>query len=92
MITRNRRLQAACLALALACTTPALRAAEPPRGIEQALSAAMEAKKGVMLLVGGQQVGGAVVKLEPGQSVEMKSQQYGRIVVRIDRIDAVMMP
>ena len=35
---------------------------------------------------------GAVQRIEPGQWVEMKSQQYGRIVVRLDRIDAVMMP
>ena len=44
------------------------------------------------LIVSGQQVGGAVVKVDAGQSVELKSQQYGRIVVRLDRIDAVLMP
>ena len=95
MTPHTRRLHAAALAatlaLGLACATPAARAAEP-RGIEQALSAAMDSKKGVTLIVSGQQVGGAVVKVDAGQSVELKSQQYGRIVVRLDRIDAVLVP
>lgn len=90
MLTRKLRLRAA--ALTLACASPLLHAAEPPRGIEQALNAALDSKKGVTLLVAGQQVGGGVVRVEPGQFVEMKSQQYGRIVVRIDRIDAILMP
>ena len=47
---------------------------------------------GVALVVGGQQIGGAVVRIEAGQWVELRSQQYGRIVVRLDRIDALLMP
>ncbi|WP_395702420.1 hypothetical protein [Aquabacterium sp.] len=45
-----------------------------------------------MVYVGGQAIGGAVVKIEPGQSVELRSQQYSKIVVRLDRIDAIAMP
>lgn len=70
---------------------PAL-AAEPVKGIEQVLATAQQEKKGVTLSVSGQSIGGGVVRIEAGQWVEMKSQQYGRIVVRLDRIDAVMMP
>lgn len=82
------------LALAALATAHAPRAwaAEPNRGIEQLLAAAQQEKKGVTLHVGGQTIGGGVVRIEPGQFVEMRSQQYGRIVVRIDRIDAVLMP
>lgn len=85
-------LRAAFVALALAVPAAALRAAEPNRGIEQVLAAAQQEKKGVTLHVGGQTIGGGVVRIEPGQFVEMRSQQYGRIVVRIDRIDAVLIP
>lgn len=78
----------ACSAL----TWSLAQAAEPQRGIEQALATAQQEKKGVTLTVGGQTVAGGVVRIEPGQWVEMRSQQYGRIVVRMDRIDAVAMP
>lgn len=62
------------------------------KGIEQALAAAAESKKGIFVYVAGQAIGGAVVKIEPGQWVELRSQQYSRIVVRLDRIDGVAMP
>ncbi len=71
---------------------PALAAEPAAKGIEQALATAQQEKKGVMLSVAGQNIGGGVVRIEVGQWVEMKSQQYGRIVVRLDRIDAVMVP
>ncbi|MFO1328842.1 MAG: hypothetical protein U1F56_15900 [Rubrivivax sp.] len=86
---------AATLALALlaAGIAPHADAAEPPQqAIEKALQAAQQDKKGVTLHVSGQAIGGGVVRIEPGQVVELKSQQYGRIVVRIDRIDALLMP
>ncbi|HRD86217.1 MAG TPA: hypothetical protein PLF63_13720 [Rubrivivax sp.] len=93
-----RQVPAASLALLTALASSALltvapaRAADVPKAIEQALATAQQEKKGVMLAVGGQSIGGGVLRIEPGQSVEMKSPQYGRIVVRLDRIDAVMMP
>lgn len=86
------RRQLNALAIALPLLAGAAHAAEPPRAIEQALSAAQAERKGVTLLVGGQQVGGAVTRIEPGQWVELRNAQHGRIVVRLDRIDAVLMP
>lgn len=78
--------------MAAAAMAPA-RAAEPAQqAIEKALQAAQQDKKGVTLQVSGQSVGGAVVRIEPGQVVELRNQQHGRIIVRIDRIDAVLMP
>jgi putative heme degradation protein len=70
----------------------AAQAADASKGIEQALAAAQESKKGIMVYVGGQAIGGGVVKIEAGQWVEMRSQQYGRIVIRMDRIDGIAMP
>jgi hypothetical protein len=59
------------------------------KGIEQALSLAQQEKKGVTLYVQGQTIGGGVVRIEPGQWVELRSQQFGRIIVRLDRIDGL---
>lgn len=87
---RHARLAAFAGAL---CTLPlASMAADVNKGIEQALAAAQESKKGIYVYVGGQQIGGAVVKIEAGQWVELRSQQYSRIVLRLDRIDGVAMP
>ena len=85
-----RRAAAALLCAALA--TPLAWAVEPPRAIEQLLAAAQQDKRGVTLHMSGQVVAGAVVRIEPGQWVELRNQQYGRIVVRLDRIDAAAMP
>nr|WP_316641116.1 hypothetical protein [uncultured Roseateles sp.] len=60
--------------------------------IEKALAAAQQDKRGITVYVRGQTLGGAVVRLEPGQWVELRNQQFGRIVVRLDRIDAVALP
>ena len=59
------------------------------KGIEQALTQAQQDKKGVTLYVQGQTIGGGVVRIEPGQWVELRSQQFGRIIVRLDRIDGL---
>ena len=82
----------AVLALALAAASAPVVAADVPKGIEQALVAAQQDKRGITLYVGGQTIGGAVTKVEPGQWVELKNQTMSRIVVRIDRIDAIAAP
>ena len=79
----------AALALVLAGTAGA---AEPVAAIEQALGSAQQDKRGITLFVNGQAIGGAVTRLEPGQWVELKNQASARIVVRLDRIDAVALP
>ena len=88
----SRRAGAAALLATTLCALPAAAfAAEVNKGIEQALAAAQESKKGIMVYVSGQAIGGGVVKIEAGQWVELRSQQYGRIVIRMDRIDGIAM-
>ena len=67
-------------------------AAESPKGLEDAFNAALASKRGVTLYVNGQTISGAVTKIEPGQTVELRSQEFGRIVVRWERIDGIAMP
>ncbi|MFO1250154.1 MAG: hypothetical protein U1E77_03180 [Inhella sp.] len=57
--------------------------------IEGLLATLQGEKKGVTLYVQGQQIGGAVVKLEPGKTVELRGPGGQRVVVRLDRVDAV---
>lgn len=45
-------------------------------------------KKGLTFYVNGQTIPG-IVTHATSDHVEVKNQQYGRIVIRIDRIDAV---
>ncbi|MFT3953767.1 MAG: hypothetical protein QM722_05045 [Piscinibacter sp.] len=83
----------ATVALALAAgAASATGAADAARGIEQVLAAAAQDKRGVTLYVAGQAVSGAVVRIEPGLWVELRSQQFGRIVVRLDRVDGIAAP
>lgn len=87
--TASTHTRAAITAAFVAFTSGASLATEVSRGIEQTLTTAQQDKKGVTLYVAGQSVGGAVTRVEPGQWVELRNQQSGRIVVRLDRIDGV---
>ena len=57
---------------------------------QQILEASQNEKKGVMLYVKGQSIPGIVVKIS-SDSVELRSREYSRIVVRLESIDAVSM-
>ena len=80
------------LALFLAIAAPLLAAAAEPAdkattAIVEILNAAQKAQRGVTLWVGGQTVGGAVVRIDDS-SVELRNQTQSRVVVRLARIDA----
>lgn len=79
--------------LVLAGGAMAASAADAAKGgLEDAFSAALASKRGVTLYVNGQTIGGAVTKVEPGKFVELKNQEFGRIVVRWDSIDGIALP
>ena len=89
---RTTAARQALAALALACASGAATAADATHGIEQALVTALQDKRGITLYVAGQTLGGAVTRIEAGQWVELRNQTAGRILVRLDRIDAVAAP
>ena len=60
--------------------------------IEQVLAGSLQDKRGIMVYVNGQAIGGAMTRLEKGQWVELRNREYGKIIVRIERIDAVAQP
>jgi hypothetical protein len=97
----SRRWGALALALAVALTVavwpvaPAPAASDseenPPNGASQLpadVRAQQVPEKGLTLFVQGQTIAGLVVSFSD-EAVEMRSQQYERIVVRIDRIDGI---
>jgi hypothetical protein len=58
--------------------------------MRELLEVSQNEKKSVMLYLKGQNLGGAVVKLA-ADTVELRNREYGRIVVRIDAIEAIAM-
>jgi len=76
----------------LAASAMSASAADLPKGLEDAINAAMASKRGVTLYVNGQTIGGAITKVEPGQYVELRNQEFGKIVVRWERIDGIALP
>jgi endonuclease YncB( thermonuclease family) len=90
--SRLRASRHALASLAIVLCSGAAHAADAAHGIEQALTAAQQDKRGITLYVNGQTIGGAVTRVEPGQWVELKNQQSSKIVVRLDRIDGIAAP
>jgi hypothetical protein len=80
------------VAMVLAGAAMTAAAAEPSLALEDACNAAMASKRGVTLYVNGQTIAGAITKIEPGKYVELRSQEFSRIVVRWETIDAIAMP
>lgn len=89
---RARTARHALAALALTLATGAANATDAAHGIEQAMAAAQQDKRGITVYVAGQAIGGAVTRIEPGQWVELKNQTAGKIIVRLDRIDGIAAP
>jgi len=85
------------IALLAFSVAPLVHAADPAPAqadrfeVEAAASLKKSAaeKKGVELIVGGERVAGYVTAIGP-DSVILTSREHGRIVVRRDRIDAVL--
>lgn len=92
MTTKRNLIRQGLVAALICLSAGAAFANDAIKGIEQALTQAQQEKKGVTLYVQGQTVGGGVVRIEPGQWVELRSQQYSRIIVRLDRIDGLAHP
>lgn len=82
----------AALVVAFAFTSGLAHAADAEQGIEQMLNVALQDKRGITLYVNGQAISGAVTRIEPGRWVELRNQQHGRILVRLDRIDGIAAP
>ena len=74
---------------------PHLHAAQIDTSFEQSLRTILETsmreRKGVQLYVNGTQIPGLVTAIE-SDHVELKNQTFGKVVVRINRIDGAAIP
>jgi endonuclease YncB( thermonuclease family) len=89
-----RRLVLAALVLGLTCATPGYAQGTPAaaaQAYQELFSASQKDKKGLMFYVRGQQIAGVVTRVMGNDAVEVRNQTYGRIVIRLDAIDAVAM-
>jgi hypothetical protein len=95
----NTLLRLSVAAIVLACgSAHAVDPVVPPQGpltcktpFRAMFEASRNENRGVTLFVGGQTIPGLVVACGNDGVVELKSQNYARIVVAIDRIDAAAM-
>jgi hypothetical protein len=83
------RRQTFALAALLAAPAVAAKQEETPM-FDDLIKASMENKKGLTFYVKGQTIGGAVTKIGNG-FVDVRSQQYSRVVIKLDSVDAVAM-
>ena len=68
--------------------TPAAARKILPEGLLEVLEQSQKTWKGVLVYLGSQAIGGAVTKISES-TLELKNREYGRIVLRLDRIDGV---
>lgn len=83
----------ALLATLLLATLGNAQAGEPDKASMQTynelLEMSLKEKKGLMFYVNGQAIGGAVTKIGDDGFIEVRNQQYGRIIIRLEQVDAL---
>ena len=79
--------------LALGCASVHAQTPGPRPEVIQAyqelFAASQKDKKGLTFFVKGQSIPGVVTKVIGTDAVEVRNQTHGRIIIRIDQIDAV---
>lgn len=83
----TRRTTITVLAAATA-TAPMPAQGKDQTMFQELLEVSQKEKKGVLIVMKGHTLPGVVVKIT-ADSVELRSREYSRIVVRLDSIDAV---
>lgn len=57
--------------------------------VEEILSQSLSQKKGMTIYIGGQVISAIFVKRIDANTIEVKNQTFGRIIIRMDRVDAI---
>ncbi len=83
-----RHLLAATLLAGLVLSTP-LGMASESQVFKELLEMSLKDKKGLTFFVHGQTISGGVLRIIGDEAVEIKSREFGRIIIRLDRVDAV---
>ena len=56
---------------------------------KEIIEISLKEKKGITVFVKGQTIGGAVTKIDGTEAIELRSQMYGKIIIRVESIDAI---
>ncbi len=90
--TLNIRLLALCLGT-LAMTQPVVAqstvATLSAAAVEEVLNQSLSQRKGMSIYIGGQVINAIFVKRIDENMIEVRNQTFGRIIIRMDRIDAI---
>jgi hypothetical protein len=57
--------------------------------VEEILNQSLTQKKGMSIYIGGQVINAIFVKRIDANTIEVRNQTFGRIIIRLDRIDAI---
>ena len=57
--------------------------------VEEILNQSLAQKKGLSIYIGGQIINAIFVKRIDANTIEVKNQSFGRIIIRMDRVDAI---
>ena len=69
--------------------TPTPMSAPAAAAYEELFNLSLSQKRGLSVYVGGQVVVGVFVKRIDANTIELRSQQFAKIIVRLDRVDAI---
>ena len=85
-----RRAAALALVLGLALAGGAeARSSKTPDAYLELLKESMEKKSGLSFYVNGEIIPGVVTRMGDDGYIEVRNQEHARIVIRMDRVDAV---
>jgi hypothetical protein len=60
-----------------------------PAAVEEIFNQSLNQKKGMTIYIDGQVINGVFVKRLDANTIEVRNQTYSRIIIRVDRIDAI---
>ena len=78
------------LALSSAAVFSQTGPAKPTQAFQELFDYSQKEKKGLTFFVQGQTIPGVVTKMVGDDAIEVRNQTSSRIIIRLDRIDAVV--
>ena len=70
-------------------TAQAAQPAPIPAAYQELLQLSLKEKKGLTFFMGGQTVGGVVVRVLGDEAVEIRNQTYSRLIIRLESVDGL---
>ena len=80
------------LALALGAASMGVaeaRSSKTPDAYQDLLKESLEKKSGLTFYVNGEIIPGFVMRMDDDGYIEVRNQEHGRVIIRMDRVDAI---